>query len=110
MTKLNWRDASNTRGRIMKYFSYDPSDVDGLVLHHTADEAKLRAQSLIPEMLDCDGRWEERVNLVCWGEIREIAIKTDVINVDDRGFGEDGVEYGTDIDYMCKYKLNLPQE
>ena len=95
---------------IMKYFSYDPSDADGLELHNTADEAKLRAQSCIPEMLDCDGRWEERVNLVCWGEIREIATKTDVINVDDRGFGEDGVEYSTDIDYMCNYKLTPLQE
>lgn len=78
----------------MKYFSYDPSDVDGLELHHTSDEAKLRAQSCIPEMLDCNGRWEERVDLVCWGEVKEITTKT---NVRPDPSGEN--------DYLCDYKL-----
>lgn len=82
-----------------KYFSYDPSDADGLELHNTADEAKLRAQSCIPEMLDCDGRWEERVNLVCWGEVKETATKTNV-RPDPSG------EY----DYLCDYKLKLIEE
>ena len=84
---------------IMKYFSYDPSDADGLELHNTADEAKLRAQSCIPEMLDCDGRWEERVDLVCWGEVKEITTKTNV-RPDPSG------EY----DYLCDYKLKPIEE
>ena len=64
-----------------------------------ADEAKLRAQSCIPEMLDCDGRWEERVDLVCWGEVKEITTKTNVRH-DPSG------EY----DYLCDYKLKLIEE
>lgn len=76
---------------VYKYFSYDPNDI-GFELHETAEQAKARASECIRDYLD-DG-WDDAVEEVCWGEVKEIATKTN-IRPDSTG------EY----DYLCDYEL-----
>ncbi|WP_392565839.1 hypothetical protein RHO15_09765 [Utexia brackfieldae] len=78
----------------MKYFSYDPNDV-GFELHETKEQAIARANECIPYYLD-DG-WDGAVGGVCWGEIKEIAQKTDV-RPDPTG----------EFDYLCNFELQKP--
>lgn len=91
----------------MNYFSYDPAVGGyGFELHATAEQAKARAAEHISQLKnDHDGFWEDAVNEVCWGEIKEAATPTNVINVDETGRGEDGEVYDTDVDYVCDYEL-----
>ena len=67
MTKLNWRDASNTRGRIMKYFSYDHHG-NGIEYHNTEEEAKAYAQECLDSYTQNDNH--DFID-ICWGEIKE---------------------------------------
>ncbi|MAF36326.1 hypothetical protein CL622_04375 [archaeon] len=56
----------------MKFFSYDPED--GLSTHDTAEEAKQEADNYIDHYRDhADEGWDEMVEQVCWGEVKEQA-------------------------------------
>lgn len=94
----------------MKYFSYVPDDYgDGFNFHKTAEEAKKYAQDSIQSFLN-DG-WDDLVELVCCGEIKEIATKTNIRPIDEKGYLPDGEYVGNDFSYYCDYELrNLEQE
>ncbi|XKM12703.1 hypothetical protein RCS94_06650 [Orbaceae bacterium ac157xtp] len=85
-----------------KYFSYDPDDW-GFELHETAEQAKARANKSIPDYLD-DG-WDDSVEQVCWGEIKEIATKINIEHVDEYGYSSDGHYVGVGYGYSCDYEL-----
>ena len=92
----------------MKYFSYDPQG-DGFDFHETAEQARDQAQQCIQIYLD-DG-WDDMVEQVCWGEIKEIATKTNVRPIDENGRLPDGEFVGYDFEYYCNYELKkLEQE
>lgn len=85
-----------------RFFSYDP-DGYGIELHATAKEAKAAAEAALQAYRDdaADG-WNESVDGVCWGEIRE---RTEVISrqtgceVWECGDDCEGHEYDEYIDY-----------
>ena len=59
-----------------KYFGYDPDS--GFETFTTAKEAKEYAQDAIDWYRDhADEGWDEAVNSVCWGEIKQQTVMTD---------------------------------
>lgn len=58
-----------------RFFSFDPEG--DFELHDTAEQAQAAAQSSLDQYRDeaPDG-WNENVDRVCWGEIREQVVET----------------------------------
>ncbi|MCX8665336.1 MULTISPECIES: hypothetical protein [unclassified Gilliamella] len=78
-----------------KYFSYSPNA--GLEFHETEKQARERAEESI-SFYDSKS-WDDLVEMVCYGEVKEVATKTNV-RPDPSG------EY----EYLCDYKLKLIEE
>lgn len=85
------------------YFSYDPEG-DGFSIHKTAEEAKLASENDLSHYRDyaCEG-WDDSVTQVCWGEIKETAIKVNEMTKEEAEHA--GICVSNDFDYICDYEL-----
>jgi hypothetical protein len=64
----------------LKFFAYD--EESGFLAFKTAEEAKSYAEEIIDHYRDgCYDGWDECVENVCWGEIKELAVE---INTGDK--------------------------
>lgn len=85
----------------MKYpfFSYDPED--GFDIHKTKEEAIAACNLAIDGYRDIAGDgWDECVELICWGEIKQRATVCDIHHVK---VNEDDPE--TECTECCDYRL-----
>jgi len=81
------------------YFSYSP--YDGIEFHDTAEQAKARVVRELEYFADDagDAGWDESVTQVCWGEIKQHVIKTNVRRPNPDNGEDDSFEY------YCDYEL-----
>jgi hypothetical protein len=78
----------------MKWFSYDPAV--GFDTHDTEQEAKASAEESLQEYRDHAGDgWDDDVNHVCWGQVREVSAMTE----------ERIAPEGSEFDFTCDYVL-----
>lgn len=85
------------------YFSYDPEG-DGFTIHKTAEEAKLASENDLARYRDfaCEG-WDETVNQVCCGEIKESTVKINEMTKEEAEHA--GIYVSNDFDTICDYEL-----
>ena len=87
----------------MKYFSYDPEG-DGFTLHKTAEEARIAAEvDLSCHRDNAHEGWSDSVHLVCWGELKQIAVKVREMSKEEAE--HHGVCFNYDFDTICDYEL-----
>ena len=85
-----------------KYFCYD-SDT-GFDTFKTEREASEAAQEAIDSYRDdAFYGWNEEVNSVCWGEIKQEAVKTNEKTTKEAE--EEGISISEDCDGCCDYCL-----
>lgn len=78
----------------MKYFAYSPDT--GFDLYETAEKAKAAAFDSINEYrFRADDGWEEDVENVCWGEVKQETVACN----EQPSIGRDGVSI------ICDYEL-----
>lgn len=78
----------------MKYFSYSPDFA--FELHDTAEEARTAAQDALDELrADSPDGWSPDVDLICWGEVKQLATMTNKRTAEP----ESGFEF------LCDYEL-----
>lgn len=60
-----------------RFFSHDPNG-NGFDLHDTAEEAQKEAERCMDAYREdaADSGWDDNVTLVCWGEVRQIAVES----------------------------------
>jgi hypothetical protein len=90
---------------MLRFFSYSPNG-SGLEFHATAEEAQAEAESQLDEERDLAGEgWSEEVGSICWGEVRQRAVCTEVP-------AEEGATFeGEPIDHYESYNLtDFPAE
>jgi hypothetical protein len=87
----------------MKYFSYDPEG-DGFTLHNTADEARKAAElDLSCHRDDATEGWSDSVESVCWGELRQLAMKVREMTKEEAE--HQGIYFDNSFDTICDYEL-----
>lgn len=87
----------------MKYFSYDPEG-DGFTLHNTAEEAQQAAEVDISCYRDMAHEgWDDSIHQVCWGELRQIAVKVREMNKEEAEHA--GIYFDNSFDTICDYEL-----
>lgn len=79
-----------------KYFAYSADS--GFELFDTQVEAEAAAESIIAGYLEdaFDGGWDEDVESVCWGEVKQHTVMADKLPAPD----------GSPFDYTCDYVLS----
>ena len=62
-----------------RYFSYDPAGNE-IRFHDTAAEAEKEAESALELYREdaCDSGWDESVGNVCWGEVKQRAVASQI--------------------------------
>jgi hypothetical protein len=76
-----------------KYFSYDPEA--GFETHDSEEKAKAAAAESLQDYRDNAGEgWDELVEQVCWGEIKQITV-----------MGEKTPAEHPEYDYLVDYAL-----
>lgn len=88
---------------MQRFFSYSPNG-SGLEFHATAEEAQAKADAELDEERDNSGDgWSEEVDQICWGEVRQRAVCTEVP-------AEEGATFeGEPIDHYESYDLTDTQ-
>lgn len=75
-----------------KWFAY--SDLHGIEIFTSENEARCKAEFLIQDLLEIDGAWNESVESVCFGKVVAIATKENERTSDN-----------PDFEYICDYNL-----
>ncbi len=90
-----------------RYFAYDPNDC--CQLFKTKEEAiEFCKKALETYHEECyDDGWDEDVELLCWGEIKEIATICDVEPWPNDDNDED---FEPPFEYSCNYKMKPPKQ
>ena len=62
-----------------RFFSHDPQG-HGIQFHDTAEEAKKEAEAALEAYREdaSDNGWDESAAEVCWGEVRQVAVASQV--------------------------------
>lgn len=77
-----------------KWFAHDPNGY-GLTFHLTEEAARSAAEAALDAERDCSGDgWSANVDEVCWGEVRQRATLTSLVETP-----------GGEFDYIADFEL-----
>lgn len=89
-----------------RWFVYCPWD--GFILFDTEEEAQQEAEILLQEERDHSMGWEEDVDEICWGELKQHVIQTNIRfrSVECTCLTKDDCDWPNhDYDCICNYEL-----
>lgn len=82
-----------------RFFSYDPQG-NGIQFHDTAEEAEKAAEDALDVYREdaSDNGWDENAGDICWGEVRQVAVPSQIPAEEGATFDGEPVTHWTHYD------------